>query len=90
MRLNMPKVAFWISRAGFRLSTVFRPKSQEYAAYRRLLEEAQHMNKLSQLTDKQIAQVTGEKIETGPDPYLQALLTEVVTRLDRSEGGPNP
>lgn len=72
------------------LAKYFTPESDDQIFLRKLWQEVEWHKKLSSLTDEQLADVVSNKANDLFGTYDSVIVTEVVTRLTRSKGGPNP
>jgi len=93
MKLNAPRIGHALRRAGLslcRFARHFTPPSEERKFLDQLLAGVEWHRKLSPLTDKEIAAVAAETMPSFPwDSKEDSVMTEIVTRLSRSEGGAN-
>lgn len=93
MRIPCRPIAHFLRRAGLRLARFagfFTPPSDDEKFFDKLYAEVKWHSKLSKLTDGELAKVVSHLDESPFGSKNGVIVTEIVTRLMRSKGGPNP
>ena len=93
MRIPCRPIAHLFRRSGLRLAGLgrfFTPESDEHKFFDKLFNEVEWHRKLSALTDDQLAAVVSHLDEAPFGTEASVIVTEIVTRLMRTKGGPNP